>query len=54
MSWTTACGDDAQALALRRADGSWDDSAAEVGPCPSSLGIRRNVYTPAENRLGQA
>lgn len=34
-SWTTACGGDAQALGLRRADDTWDDAAlkAHVRKC---------------------
>ncbi len=34
--WTTACGGDAEALGLRRADGTWDDAAlqAHVRTCP--------------------
>lgn len=35
-SWKTACGEDALALGLRRADGSWDNFAvqAHIRKCP--------------------
>lgn len=48
MSWTTACGEDANALGLRRADGTWDEAAlqAHVRNCPQCADFSDRAKLP--------
>jgi hypothetical protein len=54
--WTTACGEDAHALGLRRADGHWDETAlkAHVRECPKCNEVFRvNGLPPFRELLGR-
>ncbi len=48
VSWTTACGNDANALGLRHDDGSWDDAAlrAHVQKCPQCKDFAYRAQMP--------
>ncbi len=55
-SWTTACGEDADALLLRRADGRWDEAAlkAHIRDCSRCNEIfRMNRLPPFRELLGR-
>ncbi len=47
-TWKTACGDDAEALGIRRPDGSWDDAAltAHISKCPQCTDFSYRAQMP--------